>query len=60
MSLTQSEREWVQGQFDDLRRELVQIQIDIATLKVKAGVFGVIGGIIPVLVMIGIYFIGRV
>uniref|UniRef100_A0A6M3LFK2 Uncharacterized protein n=1 Tax=viral metagenome TaxID=1070528 RepID=A0A6M3LFK2_9ZZZZ len=55
MSLTEKERVWIEDHFDSLRRELVKVQVDIATLKVKSGIWGVIGGSIPAIVTILIY-----
>lgn len=46
--MTESDRDWIQGQFDDLRREIVQVQISLATLKVKASFWGAVAGAIPV------------
>ena len=36
--------------------KLTQIQVDIATLKVKAGVWGGIGGLIPVIIAIVMFY----
>lgn len=59
MALTGKERTWIEGHFLDLRKEVVKTQIDIATLKVKAGFWGVIGGCIPVLICFLIYLVPR-
>ena len=48
MSFTDKEREWLEEHFDELRREMVQLQIAVATLRVKAGIWGLLGGAIPV------------
>lgn len=53
MSFTDKEQEWLEVHFDELRREMVQLQIAVATLRVKAGIWGLLGGLIPV----GIYVI---
>lgn len=53
MSFTDKEREWLEEHFDELRREMVQLQLAVATLRVKAGVWGLLGGAIP----IGIFII---
>uniref|UniRef100_A0A6M3KSB5 Uncharacterized protein n=1 Tax=viral metagenome TaxID=1070528 RepID=A0A6M3KSB5_9ZZZZ len=55
--LTQNEREWIGEQFNDLRKELVNVRIDIAQLKVKARVWGMLGGLIPVLAMMCLYIL---
>jgi len=59
MSLTEKEREWIQGEFNFLKAEMVKVQIGQAILKVKTGIFGAIGGAIPVAILIAIYFIAR-
>ena len=38
--------------FSGIEDKLTQIQVDIATLKVKAGVWGGIGGLIPAIIAI--------
>lgn len=57
--MIQKDREWIENHFDSLRREVVKVQIDIATLKVKAGIWGLIGGAIPVAAALGIYLLTR-
>ena len=37
----------------ELTKGLNQISLDIATLKVKSGVWGLIGGLIPIAIFIG-------
>jgi len=37
--------------------KVTKIQIEIATLKVKAGVWGVVGAAIPVVIMLGLQFL---
>ena len=54
MSFTDKEREWLEEHFDELRREMVLLQIAVATLRVKAGVWGLIGGMIPVGIFISL------
>ncbi len=53
------DREWFDKKFDELRKEVVKVQIDVATLKVKAGVWGLIGGSIPLAIMLAAYFIEK-
>jgi hypothetical protein len=60
MALSERERTWIEIHFEDLRKEVVQARIDIATLKVKAGFWGVIGGCIPVLIGFLIYLVPRI
>ena len=44
------------GKFSGIEDKLTQIQVDIATLKVKAGVWGGIGGLIPVVIAIVMFY----
>lgn len=52
-----ADREWIEEKFESLRREVVKVQIDIATLKVKASLWGALAGAIPVIVGLGIYYL---
>ena len=42
--------------FSGIEDKLTQIQVDIATLKVKAGVWGGIGGLIPAIIAIVMFY----
>ena len=42
--------------FNGIEHKLTQIQVDIATLKVKAGVWGGIGGLFPVIIAIVMFY----
>ncbi len=42
--------------FNGIESKLTQIQVDIATLKVKAGIWGGIGGLIPVVIAIVMFY----
>ena len=42
--------------FSGIEDKLTQIQVDIATLKVKAGVWGGIGGMIPAVIAIVMFY----
>ena len=42
--------------FNGIEDKLTQIQVDIPTLKVKAGVWGGIGGLIPVVIAIVMFY----
>ena len=44
------------GKFNGIEDKLTQIQVDIATLKVKAGVWGGIGGLIPAVIAIVMFY----
>ena len=42
--------------FNGIEDKLTQIQVDIATLKVKAGIWGGIGGLIPAIIAIVMFY----
>ena len=42
--------------FNGIENKLTQIQVDIATLKVKAGVWGGIGGLNPAVIAIVMFY----
>tara|TARA_B100000029_G_scaffold505257_1_gene585645 strand:+ start:1043 stop:1258 length:216 start_codon:yes stop_codon:yes gene_type:complete len=42
--------------FNGIESKLTQIQVDIATLKVKAGIWGGIGGLIPAVIAIVMFY----
>ena len=44
------------GKFNNIDSKLTQIQVDIATLKVKAGVWGGIAGLVPVVLALVLFF----
>ena len=44
------------GKFSGIEDKLTQIQVDIATLKVKAGVWGGIGGLITAIIAIVMFY----
>lgn len=52
-----SEMERLNGCIEGINLRLRQYDIDMTVLKVKAGVWGVLGGLIPVLVTISIMFL---
>ena len=45
--------------FGNVENKLTQIQVDIATLKVKAGVWGGIGGLVPVVIALVMFFASK-
>jgi len=55
MALNQKERAWIQEQFDKVNELITNARLDIAGLKVKSGIWGLIGGSIPVLITIVLY-----
>lgn len=54
--LNDKDRTWIENHFNKLHEKIEKLQVDVATLKVKAGFFGVIGGVATVLTTIAIYF----
>ena len=50
--MRQEDREWIEKRFD-------RIEIAIAKLQVKSGVWGLIGGSIPVAIMLAIYLVEK-
>jgi hypothetical protein len=55
MALSDKERDWIECHFSKLNDRISDLRVDIATLKVKAGIWGLIGGVIPVLITLGVY-----
>ena len=47
------------AKFSHIEDKLTQIQVDIATLKVKAGVWGGIGGVIPAIIAIVLFYASK-
>jgi hypothetical protein len=47
--LTEKERQWIECHFTKLNELVTLLRIDVAKLKVKSGIWGVIGGSIPVI-----------
>ena len=45
------------NKFNDIENKLTQIQVDIATLKVKAGIWGGIAGLVPVVLGLVLFFV---
>ena len=45
--------------YEKVSEIVTNLREDIATLKVKSGIWGAIGGIIPILVIVGIWLIFR-
>jgi hypothetical protein len=57
MALSTNDKKWIEGKFESLRNHITQNRIDIAVLKVKSGVWGLLGGLVPVLITIALYFV---
>ena len=42
--------------FSSIEEKLIRLQVDLATLKVKAGVWGGVAGLIPVVIAIVMFY----
>jgi len=42
---------------NSIREHIVELKVDIATLKVKSGLWGLMGGLIPVLILAAVTFL---
>ena len=42
--------------FSSIEEKLIKLQVDLATLKVKAGVWGGVAGLIPVVIAIVMFY----
>jgi len=49
-----AELERLNSCYEKLDLRIQEMHTDIVTLKIKAGIWGLVGGIIPVLVLLGI------
>jgi len=47
------------NKFGLIENKLTQIQVDIATLKVKAGVWGGIAGLVPVVLGLVLFYVTK-
>jgi len=47
------------SKFGLIENKLTQIQVDIATLKVKAGVWGGIAGLVPVVLGLVLFYVTK-
>lgn len=56
IGMRREDREWIEGKFGELTREVVKAQVAIAKLQVKSGVWGAVAGMAAV---VGLYFLGR-
>ena len=57
--LNKDDRLWIECHFTKLHEKIEKLQVDVATLKVKSGMWGMIGGAIPVLITVVIYIFVR-
>ena len=42
---------------DEVKQEVQKISIDLAKLKIKSGIWGLLGGAIPIAIMLATWFI---
>jgi len=59
MALTKNDRVWIVDQFNALKEHITTNRIDIAVLKTKAGIFGLVGGMIPIAILLCIYWLSK-
>lgn len=45
--------------YERLDQKIDQVNIELVKLKVKSGIWGLVGGAIPICIMLGIYFITK-
>lgn len=45
------------AKLDVVSEQLTQVRVDVSALKVKAGIWGIVGGAIPVIIGLGIWFL---
>lgn len=55
--MTQREREWIDCHFTKISEQITTVRIEIAKLKVKSGIWGLMGGLIPVIIAISLYIV---
>lgn len=54
MSLNHKERDWIENHFSTLREMISTLQVDVAKLKIKSGIWGAIGASV---VLLGAYLL---
>jgi hypothetical protein len=57
--MTQREREWIDCHFTKISDQITVVRIEIAKLKVKSGMWGLLGGLIPVVIALSFYLAFR-
>jgi len=55
--MLQRDRDWIEGHFNSLREDISSLKVDVAMLKIRAGIWGLFGGAIPVFIGIGVYLL---
>ena len=55
--MLQRDRDWIENHFEGLRTGISDLKVDVATLKVRAGIWGLFGGAIPIIIGIGVYLL---
>jgi hypothetical protein len=53
------ELERLNNGMESMNKELTNIRVEIAMLKVKSGMWGAVGACIPIAIMLAIYFFTR-
>lgn len=54
-----AELERLNGCYDGVSKQLSDIKVEIAMLKVKSGMWGAIGGCIPIVITILVYVLSK-
>jgi len=57
--MLQRDRDWIEGHFDSLREDISSLKVDVAMLKIRAGIWGLLGGAIPIAIGIGVFLVNR-
>lgn len=55
--MTRKERDWIDCHFTKVNEQITLVRIEIAKLKIKSGIWGLMGGLIPIVIMIGLYLL---
>ena len=58
LTKTEENGEKIESLEATVNKSTLKITAEIATLKVKSGIWGAIGGLVPVVILIGLAFIG--
>jgi hypothetical protein len=57
--MNKEDRKWIDCHFTKLQDQITKVREDIAGLKVKSGIWGLIGGAIPVIATVLIYLLTK-
>ncbi len=50
-------RKWLVVEVKDIKKDLQKLNVSVGGLKVKSGLWGLLGGAIPVIIGLGIYIL---